>query len=48
VNLMEKQDVPLSLQDGGKETTLTVHPYQIVTVKAWFGKSGGSRAEGGR
>ena len=41
VNLMEKQDVPLSLQDGGKETTVTVHPYEIVTVKAWFGKSGG-------
>jgi alpha-mannosidase len=40
VNLMEKQDAPLSLQDGGKETTLTVHPYEIVTVKAWFGQSG--------
>jgi alpha-mannosidase len=40
VNLMEKQDAPLSLQDGGKETTLTVHPYEIVTVEAWFGKSG--------
>ena len=37
VNLMEKQDAPLSLQDGGKETTLTVHPYEIVTVKARFG-----------
>jgi len=41
VNLMEKQDAPLALQDGGKETTLTVHPHEIVTVKAWFGKSGG-------
>jgi alpha-mannosidase len=40
VNLMEKQDAPLPLQDGGKETTLTVHPYEIVTVKAWFGESG--------
>lgn len=37
VNLMEKQDAPLSLQDGGKETTVTVHPYEIVTVKARFG-----------
>ena len=40
VNLMEKRDAPLSLQDGGKETTLTVHPHEIVTVKAWFGKPG--------
>jgi hypothetical protein len=40
VNLMEKQDAPLSLQDGGKETTVTVHPFEIVTVKAWFGQSG--------
>ena len=48
VNLMEKQDAPLSLQDGGKETTVTVHPYEIVTVKAWFGKSSGSQTEGGR
>jgi alpha-mannosidase len=39
VNLMENQDAPLVLQDGGKETTLTVHPHEIVTVKAWFGKS---------
>ena len=42
VNLMEKQDAPLALQDGGKETTLTVHPYEIVTVKAWFGQPGGN------
>jgi alpha-mannosidase len=48
VNLMEKQDAPLSLQDGGKETTLTVHPYEIVTVKAWFGQPGGSQAGAGR
>jgi alpha-mannosidase len=48
VNLMEKQDAPLSLQDGGKQTTLTVHPYEIVTVKAWFGQSGGSQSGGGR
>jgi alpha-mannosidase len=48
VNLMEKQDAPLSLQDGGKETTLMVHPYEILTVKAWFGKSSGSQAGGGR
>ena len=48
VNLMEKQDAPLSLQDGGKETTVTVHPFEIVTVKAWFGKSSGSQAGGGR
>jgi alpha-mannosidase len=48
VNLMEKHDGPLTLQDGGKETTLTVHPYEIVTVKAWFGQSGSSRAGGGR
>ncbi len=39
VNLMEKQDAPLSLQDGGKETTVTVHPYEIVTVKVWFSNS---------
>jgi alpha-mannosidase len=48
VNLMEKQDSPLSLQDGGKETTVTVHPYEIVTVKARFGKSGRSQAGEGR
>jgi alpha-mannosidase len=42
VNLMEKQDAPLSLQEDGKETTVTVHPYEIVTVKAWFGQSGGN------
>jgi alpha-mannosidase len=48
VNLMEKQDAPLSLQDGGKETTVTVHPYEIVTVKVWFGKSSSSQAGGGR
>jgi alpha-mannosidase len=41
VNLMEKEEVPLPLQNGGKETRLTVHPYEIVTIKAWFGKSGG-------
>jgi alpha-mannosidase len=40
VNLMEKQDAPLQLQNGGKDITLTVHPHEIVTVKAWFGKSG--------
>jgi hypothetical protein len=45
---MEKQDAPLSLQDGGKETALTVHPYEIVTVKAWFGKSGGGQAGRGQ
>jgi alpha-mannosidase len=39
VNLMEKQDAPLTLTDGGKETTLTVHPYEIVTVKAEFAKA---------
>jgi len=39
VNLMEKQGAPLPLQDGGRQTTLTVHPYEIVTVKALFGKS---------
>jgi alpha-mannosidase len=48
VNLMEKQDAPLSLQDGGKETTVTVRPFEIVTVKAWFGKSSGSQAGGGQ
>jgi alpha-mannosidase len=48
VNLMERQDAPLPLQHGGKETTVTVHPYEIVTVKAWFGKSSGSQAGGGR
>jgi alpha-mannosidase len=44
VNLMEKQDAPLTLREGGKETTLTVHPYEIVTVKAEFAKvpSGGT------
>jgi hypothetical protein len=35
---MEKQDAPLTLSSGGKEATLTVHPYEIVTVKAWFGR----------
>jgi alpha-mannosidase len=48
VNLMEKQDAPLPLQNGGKDIILTVHPYEIVTVKAWFGKPGGSQAGGGR
>jgi alpha-mannosidase len=48
VNLMEKQDAPLSLQDGGKETTVTVHPFEILTVKVWFGKSSGSQPGGGR
>jgi alpha-mannosidase len=48
VNLMEKQEAPLSLQDGGKETRVAVHPFEIVTVKAWFGKSSGSQAGGGR
>jgi alpha-mannosidase len=47
VNLMEKEDVPLPLQNGGKETTLTVHPYEIVTVKAWFGKSRAGQTAGG-
>jgi alpha-mannosidase len=41
VNLMEKQDEPLTLGEGGKETTLTVHPYEIVTVKAEFAKAPG-------
>jgi alpha-mannosidase len=48
MNLMEKQAAPLPLLNGGKETTLTVHPYEIVTVKAWFGKSGGSHVGAGR
>jgi alpha-mannosidase len=48
VNLMEKQDAPLSLQDGGKETSLTIHPYEIVTVKAWFPKSGSNQTGGRR
>jgi alpha-mannosidase len=48
VNLMEKQDAPLSLQDGGKETTLPVHPHEILTIKAWFGQSSGSEAGGGQ
>jgi alpha-mannosidase len=48
VNLMEKQDAPLQLQNGGKDIILTVHPYEIVTVKAWFGQSGGNQAGGGR
>jgi alpha-mannosidase len=47
VNLMEKQDTPLSLQDGGKETSLTILPYEIVTVKAWFGQPGGRQSGGG-
>jgi alpha-mannosidase len=38
VNLMEQHDAPLTLSGGGKEATLTVHPYEIVTVKAWFAK----------
>ena len=46
VNLMEKKDVPLSLRDGGRGTTVTVHPYEIVTVKADFGKSGDAQAGG--
>jgi len=40
VNLMEKRDAPLPLTGDGKETTVTVHPYEIVTVKAKFGNSG--------
>jgi alpha-mannosidase len=36
VNLMEKQDAPLTLANGGRETTVTVHPYEIVTVKTSF------------
>jgi alpha-mannosidase len=47
-NLMEKHDAPLSLKDGGKETSLTIHPYEIVTVKAWFGRSEGNHAAGGQ
>jgi alpha-mannosidase len=39
-NLMEKQGTPLTLSGDGREASLTVHPYEIVTVKAWFGKSG--------
>ena len=46
VNLMEKQEAPLTLSGGGKEATLTVHPYEIVTVKAWFGESGGQTGGG--
>jgi alpha-mannosidase len=38
VNLMEQHDAPLTLSGGGKEATLTVHPYEIVSVKAWFAK----------
>ena len=45
VNLMEKQDAQLTLREGGKETTLTVHPYEIVTVKAEFAKAPGGGAE---
>ena len=48
VNLMEKQDAPLPLQDDGKETTVTVHPFEIVTVKVWFSTSSSSQAGGGR
>jgi len=48
VNLMEKQDAPLSLQDGGKETTVAVRPYEIVTVKLLFGKASGSQGGIGR
>ena len=40
VNLMEKLDAPLPLSAHGLEATLTVHPYEIVTVKADFGSSG--------
>lgn len=36
VNLMEKQDTPLTLANGGRETTVTVHAHEIVTVKASF------------
>ena len=39
VNLMEKLDTPLPLSAHGLETTLTVHPYEIVTVKADFRSS---------
>jgi len=45
VNMMEKQDVPLALTEGGKETTLTIHPYEIVTVKAEFAKAPSGGAE---
>jgi len=38
VNLMEKQNAPLALSGGGREATLTVHPYEILTVEAWFAK----------
>ena len=37
VNLMEKQDAPLTLAEGGRVATVTVHPHEIVTVKASFG-----------
>ncbi len=37
VNLMEKQDTQLPLQDGGKTASVSVHPYEIVTVKARLG-----------
>jgi alpha-mannosidase len=39
-NLMEKQDAALPLSQDGKEVSLTVHPYEIVTVKADFGSGG--------
>jgi len=39
VNLVEIQDRPLPLEDGGRQTTLAVRPYEIVTVKALFRES---------
>jgi len=36
VNLLEKGDIPLPLEEGGWRTTLKVHPYEIVTLKAQF------------
>jgi len=45
VNLLEKQDAPLTLREGGKETTLTVHPYEIVTVKAELAKPPSGRTK---
>jgi alpha-mannosidase len=42
VNLMEKQDALLPLTESGLATILTVHPYEIVTIKAEFGNAGNS------
>lgn len=44
VNLMEKPQAPLTLQEGGREVTVPVHPYEIVTVKASFGDFRGSQS----